>query len=289
MNALDKMQIGFIGAGKAGVSLGAYFRSKGLGVGGYISRSRASAQSAADITASKAYADMAGLAAQCGIIFITTPDDRIEEVWYELMRCDIRGGIICHTSGSVTSGVFAGIDECGAYGYSIHPMYAFAGRDGNIDGLDAACFTIEGDGRRLDDLKSIFSRMGNKTIIINREGKALYHLANVTASNLVLALISIGCEFLEEAGAGGDESLSALMPLIRGNIDNIAGKGLIDSLTGPAERNDTGTVQKHLSVLPAGYERIYKVLTGRLVELSAKKHPGRDYSKLLALLGQNGD
>ena len=38
------MQIGFIGAGKVGVSLGKYFKEKGRNVGGYYSLTRASAE-----------------------------------------------------------------------------------------------------------------------------------------------------------------------------------------------------------------------------------------------------
>ena len=35
---MDKLRIGFIGAGKVGVTLGAYFASKGFNVAGYASR-----------------------------------------------------------------------------------------------------------------------------------------------------------------------------------------------------------------------------------------------------------
>ncbi len=281
MNGLDSIKVGFIGAGKVGVSLGAYFRSKGLCIGGYVSRSPLSSQAAAEITSSQAFKNIAGLVEQCGIILITTPDDQIGNVWSEMACFNIKGKIICHTSGSVTSGIFTGISECEASGYSIHPMHAFANRDGKIDGLEKAYFTVEGDECRLNDVRRLFSRLGNRTIVIDRKNKVLYHIANVMVSNLVLSLVSMGCECFEECGADSEEALSALMPLVIGNIENISRQGFINSLTGPVERNDTGTILKHLAALPDRYERIYKDLTLRLVELSRKKHPERDYSELL--------
>ena len=42
------MRIGFIGAGKVGVSLGKFFREGGLPVSGYYNRHREAAQAAAD-------------------------------------------------------------------------------------------------------------------------------------------------------------------------------------------------------------------------------------------------
>lgn len=267
-----------------GVSLGAYFLSKGLCVGGYMSRSLQSARNAAEITYSQLYGNMDELVEQCGIILITAPDGQIGKIWKELACRSIKGKIICHTSGSFSSDIFTGIIEYEASGYSIHPMYAFPNRDGRIEGLEKAYFTIEGDQRRMGDIKELFLLLGNRTIIIEPEKKILYHLSNVMVSNLVLSLISIGCECFENCGTGGQEAMNALMPLIAGNIGNIQRQGVIDSITGPVERNDPGTVSKHLEVLPARYERIYKDLSLKLAGLSAQKHPERDYSELLKLL-----
>lgn len=98
MNSLDNIKVGFIGAGKVGVSLGAYFRSKGICVDGYVSRSPLSSQAAAEITSSQAFKNIAELVEQCEIISITTPDDQIGNVWSEMARCNIKGKIICHIS-----------------------------------------------------------------------------------------------------------------------------------------------------------------------------------------------
>jgi len=278
------LRIGFIGAGKVGVTLGAYFKGKGLNVAGYASKRYASAIEASIVTSTYAYSDILQLVENCDMVFITAPDDQIKNVWKELLHCNLDQRIICHTSGSLSSDVFIKISEYGAYGYSIHPMCAFSDMNGKIDGLKNAHFSIEGDSQRMDMVKNLISGLGNKITIIEKEKKILYHLANVMVSNFVLSLVSMGCGCFEECGVDREEALHALLPLVTGNIENISRHGYINALTGPVERNDIGTVKKHIDVLPSRYERIYKDLTLRLIELAGMKHPERDYSKLKQLM-----
>lgn len=48
----------------------------------------------------------------------------------------------------------------------------------------------------------------------------------------------------------------------------------MDALTGPVERGDLGTVQKHLDVLQGGQaEAVYRELGTVLVDLAKRKHP----------------
>ena len=278
--------IGFIGAGKVGISLGSYFRQRGLTIAGYFSRTPDSAVSAAKITNTTAFDTIGDLARSSDILFITTPDDQIVSVWKALSHEPIEGKFICHTSGSLSSELFFGVRECGAFGFSIHPMFSFAQKDGETHGLETAYFTVEGDERCLCDIRDLFARIGNQTLVIESQNKALYHLANATVSNLVLSLISIGCEFLEMCGISHAQAASSLWPLMNGNMQNIGLKGYLAAMTGPVERNDIGTVKEHLAVavLPKGYEHLYRDLSLRLVDLAKAKHPQRDYAELEALL-----
>lgn len=281
MNFLVKARIGFIGAGKVGVTLGAYFKSKGICVVGYASKSAKSAQKAAETTATRVFHNMSNLVDECNIIFITTPDDQIRLVWNELAMYNIKGYIICHTSGSLSSDIFSAKTAHCAFGYSIHPIFAFTTRNGVTTGLEHSHFAVEGDAERLNDVISLLSSLGNKTISIDKSKKTLYHLANVMVSNLVLSLLSIGDECMNECGIDSRNSMEALMPLIISNIENIKHTGFVSSLTGPIERNDVGTVHKHLEEIPSQYGSIYSQLSLKLVGLAKNKHPNSDYSELI--------
>lgn len=281
---MKEWRIGFIGAGKVGVALGRYFLGNGVRLRGYLDRDQGAAETAAQKTGASAYLNISQMAADCDIIFITTPDNEIINVWQDLNKADIRDKLICHTSGAVSSAVFSGIKERGACGYSLHPMLAFPDKSGNVRGIERCYFTVEGDGSRLSEITDFITAMGNRVNVIESSRKALYHSANVMVSNLVLALFKIAEDWLISAGFGTGQALPALEPLITNNIANVFQKGLAQALTGPVERNDLNTVKSNLDALPEEYVQIYAGLSLKLIEIAREKHPGIDYSQLESLI-----
>lgn len=274
------MVIGFIGCGKVGFSLGKYFSLKGITLSGYYSKSYTDAIDASKFTNSKAYKNINDLARDSSMIFITTPDDSIHEVWQNLKNLNLTNKIICHTSGSLTSSIFSNIDNSGAFAYSLHPIFAFSDKYTSYKNLQNAYFSIEGNGSHIHLLKNFISSLGNKNFVISKEDKPLYHLASVTVSNLVLSLINTGCNYLSECGLSESDSLQALLPLIQNNIDNIKTNGFVGALTGPIERDDLDTVKHHMKAIPIKDASLYKNLSLKLLHLSEKKHKNKDYKKL---------
>ncbi|MGH4123139.1 MAG: Rossmann-like and DUF2520 domain-containing protein [Clostridium sp.] len=274
------MVIGFIGCGKVGFSLGKYFSLKGITLSGYYSKFYKDAIEASEFTSSKAYENINDLVQDSSMIFITTPDDSIHEVLQKLSTLNLTNKIICHTSGSLTSSIFLDINNSDAFAYSIHPIFPFSDKYNSYKNLQNAHFSIEGPEYYIHELKDFIRSLGNKSFTINKEDKALYHLANVTVSNLVLSLINTGCSYLSQCGISENDALQALLPLIQNNIDNIKTKGFISALTGPIERNDLNTVKQHMGAAPIGDIQIYKNLSLKLLALSEKKHIDKDYNKL---------
>ena len=68
------------------------------------------------------------------------------------------------------------------------------------------------------------------------------------------------------------------------NIENVIQQDCISALTGPVERNDLPTVQKHLNCLSTEDRQMYQMLGLKLVQLAEKKNPGQDYQAMRALL-----
>ncbi|NLL67548.1 MAG: DUF2520 domain-containing protein [Clostridiaceae bacterium] len=287
MALTSQLRSGFIGAGKVGVSLGAYLKSKGFDVIGYFSRNLESAKNAASITSSSCLT-IKELVAECNLIWITTPDDQIEKVWNELVHYELDGKLICHTSGVKDATVFTGIIAKGAFGYSVHPMRAFADKTGKIEGLETTCFTLEGDPTHYQQFKQFFRTLGNKLFFIDRKDKPMYHLANVMVTNLVLGLLSMGSEYLSQCGSFSEGAIEALLPMIENNINNLKRNGFSNALTGPVERNDLGTVIRHFDILSPCDLHIYKDLSRKILDLAVKKRPKRDYSSMLQILETAG-
>jgi len=279
------LKVGFIGAGKVGCSLGKYFVLKNINVIGYYSENYNSALEAANFTDTDAYICLEDLVNHSDTIFITTPDDKISYIWQSIQRFNIKGKIICHTSGVLSSKIFSNINQSGAFGYSIHPMFPFSNKYTTYKNLENAYFSIEGCQNNLDNVKRFIENLGNKVIIRDRDKTSLYHLANVTVSNLVLSLLNIGCTYLQECGVSHEDSRKALIPLIENNIKNIKANGFVNALTGPVERCDVKTIKNHIEVMPEEHILLYKVLSKNLLELSKQRNRERNYEILGEYLG----
>lgn len=279
------MKIGFIGAGKVGFSLGKYFALNSVNIIGYYSRTYKSALEAARFTKTEAYRHLGELINNSDTIFITTSDGEISNIWQSIQRFNLKDKIICHTSGSLSSKIFSNINNSGAFGYSIHPIFPFSNKYSTYPKLKNAYFSIEGCEKHLVRLKAFIEGLGNKVIIRDGNETGIYHLASVTVSNLVLSLLNLGCTYLEQCGVNTEDSLKALFPLIESNIENVKNNGFVHALTGPVERCDLETIKHHVEVIPKEHILLYKILSKNLLEISKQKHIELDYTTLENYLG----
>lgn len=282
------MRIGFIGAGKVGCSLGKYLKESvgAWQIEGYFSRSTESAKEAAVFTDSRVI-DQAELLAQIAdLIFITTPDGVIADIWQELCACEesLKDKIIVHCSGLLSSRVFEGAEELGVTVASLHPFYAICDRYHSYETLTEALFTLEGSGARLEELYALLTASGLTIQMIDAASKTAYHAAASIGSNLMVALTEMAIGLLVDCGFDREHARMALRPLMQGNLNAIMEKDTVEALTGPAERADVDTVDVHLQTLAGDDREIYRLLTKKLVTLAKEKNPDRDYSQLEAVL-----
>ncbi|MGN0183237.1 MAG: Rossmann-like and DUF2520 domain-containing protein [Candidatus Ornithomonoglobus sp.] len=251
------MKIGFIGAGKCGMSLAAYFAGKGIEICGFASRHAVKDSRFSFYSTNE-------LVSKSNIIFITVTDTAIPKVWQEIRGLDLENKIICHCSGSLTSEVFDGANcenVC-----SVHPMLAFNSRNTSADAIEKAFFTLEGGKNAVNIISKLLDKTGNKCKIIDKSCKAEYHAAACFASNFVVAVCERAERHLESCGFSRKEAHEALIPLMRNNMDNIIACGTRGAITGPAARGDMMTIEKHLGVMEAD-TALYKLLTDVIFEM----------------------
>lgn len=278
------MRIGFIGAGKVGFTLGKYFSLHGAEVVGYYSRTKESSEEAARFTGSTAYESRSELIRACEMLFLTVPDGMIAPL-YEELKSELKGKIICHSSGALSaSAAFADIEQAGATGFSVHPLFAVSDRYRAYEELADVFFALEGSASRLNEVESFLKETGLSVQRINSSSKTKYHCAAAISSNLMVALAYEGVKLLTECGFTEDDAIKALSALMRGNIEHVIEDGPVAALTGPVERGDAGTVQKHLDCLGSDERELYRLVSQKLVEVAGKKHPERDYSALAKIL-----
>ena len=299
-NTIVKLtQVGFIGAGKVGHSIGKYISwissmiPCDVCLSGFYSKSSDSSQSAAEFTESITFGSLTELIENSDIIFVTVPDGNISSVWEEIQEeytgkpfSDTK--LFCHCSGSLTSSIFNNAKSINAEVCSFHPMYAIADKINSYKELTNAYFTFEGDNEAYSLISKLIYIFPNSIGRVDASAKALYHAACVFFSNLVVGVARDGESILRECGLDEEFAKNAWHALFFDNAKNIVKKGTTDALTGPAERGDITTIQSHLVELKELENKdilsTYCTLSKSIVEIAEERHPDRDYSEIIALL-----
>lgn len=283
------MKVGIIGAGKVGCSMGKYFMDNGITVTGYSSRSKESVEKAATFTKTKAFDTPEQVVSESDLIFLATPDGKIEEVWKEIALYSIQGKVFCHFSGALSSNVFSGREEKGVHACSLHPMYAFNDKFTSYEKLNSIIFTAEGDEAALTAVRSLMQSLGNEMLVMRSDKKVRYHASASILSNMMIGLYETGIRMLADCGFAEEEAKKLAKPLVSGNIHNLLATSPEEALSGPIERGDVQTVQKHLEELTGQEKRIYVSLGQEVVRVAGRKNKNQNYEELKTVLCTEGE
>ena len=244
------LKTGFIGAGKTGTALAVRLSQKKWPVVAVYSRTPSSAYKLAGLApncrvchTSQELADMAEL------VFLTTPDDVIGRVCGEVRWRKGQG--VVHCSGAHSVDILEPAKRLGAAVGSFHPLQTFADVSQAIENLPGSTFALEGEEPLLAVLKELAHLLDGNWVELKPGDKVLYHAAAVFACNYLVTLVKLALDLWRDFGAGPKEATAALLPLVKGTVNNIAKIGLPDCLTGPVARGDLGTIEKHLEALGA--------------------------------------
>ena len=280
------MNIGIIGAGKVGVSVGRYLKDNNIQIAGFYDIDCDNAAFAAQFTNTDCFSDLEKLVIMSDTLFITTPDNVIGSVWDCIIKnnMSVQNKIVCHFSGALSSDVFTDSQSTGASVCSIHPMLAFSDKLTSYRIPANTFFAIEGDETAVSALKSLFESLGNTVCRIDKSKKSLYHTAASVLSNELVALLYMGYSLLEQCGFSREEAVGATQNLVSGNVKSVLENGCVNALTGPVERNDLQTVKKHVDSLQGEDRQIYILLAKRLVNLAKAKNEDRDYGEMSEFL-----
>ena len=279
------MNIGIIGAGKVGVSVGRYLKDNNIQISGFYDIDSDNAAFAAQFTQTDCFSDLEELVKVSDTLFITTPDNVIGSVWDCIKNnMSVQNKIVCHFSGALSSDVFTDSQSTGAGVCSVHPMLAFSDKLTSYRIPANTFFAIEGEETAVSAVKSLFESLGNTVCRINKSKKSLYHTAASVLSNEIVALLDMGYSLLEQCGFSRDDAVGATKNLVSGNVKSVLENGCVNALTGPVERNDLQTVKKHVESLQGEDRQIYILLAKRLVKLAKEKNEDRDYGEMSEFL-----
>jgi predicted short-subunit dehydrogenase-like oxidoreductase (DUF2520 family) len=266
-------KIGIIGTGRLGINLLYYLIEKKVEISGIFNSEQKTSEKTREITGAKIFTEIERIVEASDIIFITTPDDIIENTASAISKSEIEieNKIFFHCSGSLPSTILLSLKNQGAYTASLHPLQSFAGLSSSKNPFRGIIMGIEGDIEAVDAGKNLAIVLGSLPYTLKTEGKSLYHAAAVIASNYLVTLTDISLSFLEAAGIEKEKGLHIITPLIKGTLENIISKGTKKALTGPVARGDSKTIESHRKAI---FEKIpemdtfYKIMCLHTVKIA---------------------
>jgi predicted short-subunit dehydrogenase-like oxidoreductase (DUF2520 family) len=290
------LKIAIVGAGVLGTSLGVLLRRATHEIVAVSSRTLKSARAAAaTIGGGTAVTDAGTAALGADVVLLSVPDREIPSVSIQVAAGGAlrRGAIVAHLSGALPAGVLAGVRAAGGIPGSVHPLQSFASVETALATLPGSYFFIEGPAEAIEVLRPLVLSIDGRPVPLDTTSKALYHAAACAASNFLVTLADFATTVMARAGIPPEAGLPALLPLMRGTLENLRTVGLPGALTGPIERGDVGTVRGHLAALrqvPGDLVRLYVALARNTVGVALRKgkidRAGAD--EILELLGEGG-
>jgi predicted short-subunit dehydrogenase-like oxidoreductase (DUF2520 family) len=179
------------------------------------------------------------------LVLLCVPDRAIAEV----AAATATGPWLAHVSGATALAAL----EPHERRFGLHPLQTFTRDRGaeQLDGAFAAVTAETEEARRVGDW--LARLLGLEPFSLADEKRATYHAGAAIASNYLVTLRQAAGSLLEAAGAPP----AALDPLMARTIEN----GF--ELTGPIQRGDWETVERHLEAIRAtrpDLEAMYRVL-----------------------------
>jgi len=278
-NSARKPSVSLIGPGRLGIALAMALESAGYQIVSLVGRNRQKLRKTSqllDVSCQLLVARELEKGRLGDLIIISVPDDQIVTVAGDLARIKGKGHpTVLHTSGALSSKVFASLAANGWHTGSIHPLASVSDPAGGVEALRRAYWCVEGDAVGIRVAKQVVRDLGARSFSLKSEDKPLYHAAAVMTSGNATALFDVALEMLERCGISRRNGQKMLAPLLASNTLNLSRSAPEDALTGTFARGDLATVRMHLSALK-GKDldealQLYRLLGKRSIELVKNK------------------
>lgn len=241
-------RLGFIGAGRVAKGLAWGMAQSGQRVVAAASRTPAAAEHLASrIPGCRALAKAQDVVDSSDLVFLTVPDDAIVAVADGVIW---RQGVAAiHCSGATEVAALAGAARAGAHTGGFHPLQLFADPEVALAGLPGCTIAIEAQEPLLAQLELLAKALRCRSIHLPPGCRARYHAAAHYAAGFVITLLNQAVELWQSFGVERDDTIRALLPLLRGTAASVERSGLALGLAGTYSRGDIGTLEKHLADL----------------------------------------
>ena len=201
--------------------------------------------------------DFSRLKSNAELYFIAIPDDALASASQWLHTGD---ALAVHTAGSVSAEVLK--DVSSRYGV-VYPLQSLRS---DVPEVPEIPLLVDGNTPGTLETISHFARsLSSRVFAADDEYRKKIHLAAVVTGNFSNHLCALAATWCEREGL----DFSLLLPLLKETVARLDKYDVNNMQTGPARRNDTGTMAAHLQMLEdsPGLQKIYTVMSD-----SIKKH-----------------
>lgn len=241
-----KTKIAIIGAGRIAYSLTSALLKEGYIVDTIISRKINSAKALAGKFGVKKYFDDKNLISKSvNVFFITVPDSEIKKTAVQLSKLKFSTAFFIHFSGAEDISVLNPLKVKGGKTGSLHLMQTFPSKKiVNIKNVNSAIET--NDDSMYKFLLQLCSDLQLIPFRIDSKDKTYYHLAGVFASNFLAGNLLNAQKLLSLNNIDEQKYFKILSSTIQSTLQNIKTVGPAKALSGPVDRGDIKTIQKHI-------------------------------------------
>lgn len=265
---LNSMRIGMIGAGRVGGHLAHAFAEAGHEVTVIYARRKEQGEPLAAHFSARYEGRLDSLIPDEADLWIfALSDDAIEPLakhlaWHWKKR-DVETWVV-HCSGAVSS---EALDEFSRYGV-FYPLQSLSAKKKPNFAEVPFCITASRE-EDYDELEELAASLGSPYYRLYDEQRAALHLAAVWANNFSNHLWAISEIICQEQGL----PFELLHPLIRESVRKIEFNSPIDMQTGPAQRVDWLTMDKHALSLAfhARWQELYRLLSEDIMDLQKRR------------------
>lgn len=251
------MHITIIGSGNVATHMAAAFKNAGHRIVQVYSPNLQNASLLAYHVGAEAIDNLDHINPDTGIFVISVKDDAITAVAKAL---SVHKKLIVHTSGSTDlNSLLAITPNAGVF----YPLQTFS-KVREVD-FRSVPLCIEGaDDEILAHLKQVAFTISNNVYTVNSAQRKILHLAAVFACNFPNYLYGVAQQLL----AQHQMEFSMLRPLIQETAQKVEEQLPANVQTGPAVRNDQGTMNIHLQMLSdmPGLQELYTLLSQGIIK-----------------------
>ncbi|MES1205275.1 MAG: Rossmann-like and DUF2520 domain-containing protein [Pseudomonadota bacterium] len=269
-----------MGAGVVGTALAARLVRAGVPVAGLHGRQAELSDASSAISGVlSSTGEIPDILTSSDVVIISVRDERIREVVDRLVREKrlTKNQVLLHTSGANASGDILGAARAHVKALgTLHPLVSFADPRLAVEGLRTVAFGLEGDAPARRVAGKLVALLGARSVVLESKNLPVYHAGAVMVSNYVVVLADMAKKLLIEAGVPADDALPTLIPLMLSVVQNLAQVGLPGALTGPVERGDVSSVERHLTALKERAPQmidLYKLLGRDVLRIALSKGP----------------